>query len=92
MDAWDDRESDAKRGGYNPFLLSQMTCERAAFLLNITKNEAEKGYDLLSLSAPNGLLDNIMRLGLTHTQKRVLAGQEGCDAQTAPQKDKGDKE
>ncbi|NLI54979.1 MAG: hypothetical protein GX417_11780 [Clostridiales bacterium] len=92
VDAWDDRESDAKRGGYNPFLLSQMTCERAAFLLNITKNEAEKGYDLLSLSAPNGLLDNIMRLGLTHTQKRVLAGQEGCDAQTAPQKDKGDKE
>ena len=93
IDAWDDRERDEKRGGYNPFLLSKMPEEQAAFLLNITRGEAQKAYDLLTLHAPSGLLDNIMRLGLTHTQERVLAGQDGCAAvQNTPRKDKGDKE
>ncbi len=92
IDAWDDRESDEKRGGYNPFLLSGMTPERAEFLLNITRGEALKAYDLLTLNAPSGLLDNIMRLGLEKTQKRVLCGQEGCKAEPAPQQGKGDKE
>ncbi len=93
IDAWDDRESDRKRGGYNPFLLSGMDEQKASFLLNITRSEAEKGYDLLSMTAPSGLLDNIMRLGLWHTQRRVLTGMEGCaTADGGTRTDKGDKE
>lgn len=80
IDAWDDRERDRKNGGYNPFVLAQMDAERAAFLLNITLNEAAKAYDLLTMRQPSGLLDNIIHLGLNHTQKRVLSGQAGCKA------------
>ena len=93
MDAWDDRERDRKQGGYNPFLLSNMPEEQAAFLLNISRAEAEKGYDLLSLQTPSGLIDNIMRLGLEHAQERVLTGQEARGATKARgRRIKGDKE
>ena len=93
IDAWDDRAGDEKHGNYNPFLLSKMPVKQAEFFLNITRGEAEKAYDLLTLQTPSGLLDNVMRLGLMHTQRRVLDGQEGCEAaQTARQMDKGDKE
>lgn len=78
IDAWDDREKDAKSGSYNPFLLSGMEADQAEFLLNITHNEAKKAYDLLTLHAPNGLLENIMTLGMEQTQKRVLSGTNGC--------------
>ncbi|MBA4348027.1 MAG: hypothetical protein C0413_04165 [Clostridiales bacterium] len=93
IDAWDDREKDEKSGNYNPFLLTKMEREQAEFLLNITLNEAKKAYDLLTLNAPSGLLDNIMTLGLMHTQQRVLAGERGCaTGATTAQKEKGDKE
>lgn len=93
IDAWDDRKKDGEKGSYNPFLLSGMTAEQAAFLLNITLNEAKKAYDLLSLKTQSGVLDNIMTLGLVHTQERVLLGQEVCSAdKPATQKDEGDKE
>jgi hypothetical protein len=93
IDAWDDREKDQKSGSYNPFLLTGMEREQAEFLLNITLNEAKKAYDLLTLKTENGVLDNIMTLGLVHTQERVLSGQEGCSAgKSAVQKEKGDKE
>ena len=93
IDAWDDRKKDGEKGSYNPFLLSGMTAEQAAFLLNITLNEAKKAYDLLSLKTQSGVLDNIMTLGLLHTQERVLLGQEVCSAdKPATQKDEGDKE
>ncbi|MPN23899.1 hypothetical protein SDC9_171292 [bioreactor metagenome] len=93
IDAWDDREKDEKNGNYNPFLLANMSVEQAEFLLNITRGEAQKGYDLLTLNQSSGLLDNIMRLGLYHTQRRVLHGENGCQAENAsPEKEKGDKE
>ena len=93
IDAWDDREKDQKSGNYNPFLLANMTAEQAEFLLNITRVEAQKGYDLLTLNKPSGLLDNIMQLGLYQTQQRVLHGENGCQAaDTSPEMDKGDKE
>ena len=86
MDAWEDRESDEKSGGYNPFLLAQTSAERAEFLLGMALGEAQKGYDLLTLQRASGLLDNIMREGLPSAQRRVLSGQSGCKAaDIAPQ-------
>ena len=93
IDAWDDRKKDEERKRYNPFLRAGIDREQAAFLLNITLNESKKAYDLMTLKAPGGVLENIMLLGLVHTQERVLSGQEGCTAEkTATQKDEGDKE
>ena len=93
MDAWDDRARDGKKGSYNPFLLAGMQKEQAAFLLNITRGEAQKAYDLLTQCAPSGLLENIMTLGLLHAQERVLPEEEGCAQDQAAQRtDKGDKE
>ena len=93
IDAWDDREKDQKSGNYNPFLLADMPIGQAEFLLNITQNEAQKGYDLLTLRTKSGLLDNIMQLGLMQTQQRVLHNENGCQTTIdAPEEDKGDKE
>lgn len=82
IDAWDDREKDAKSGGYNPFLTTKMEPERARFLLNITLNEVNKAYDLLNLRQPSGLIDNIVRLGLESAQKRVFGETAGCQPAT----------
>lgn len=79
IDAWDDREKDAKSGGYNPFLITKMEPERARFLLNVTLNEVSKAYDLLSLQQQSGLLDNIIRLGLDSAQRRVFGESNGCN-------------
>ena len=76
-----------------PTRLANMPAEQAAFLLNITRAEALKAYDLLALRVPSGLIDNIMRLGLEQAQQRVFNGQEGCAAGKGAQpRDKGDKE
>ena len=92
IDAWDDRKKDEESESYNPFLLTQMQTEQAKFLLNITLNEAKKAYDLLTQQSPNGLLDNIMTLGLLHVQERVLTGERGCAASVQAQNEEGDKE
>ena len=83
IDAWDDREKDAKSGNYNPFLITGMEPERARFLLNITLNEVSKAYDLLNFEQPSGLLDNIVRLGLDSVQRRVFGEAAGCDTSGA---------
>ena len=93
IDAWDDKEKDEQSESYNPFLLTGMEREKAAFLLSITLSEAKKAYDLLTMRAPSGLLDNIMTLGLLHAQERVLTGERGCEAgKPAAQDKEGDKE
>ncbi len=79
IDAWDDREKDAKSGCYNPFVITGMEPERARFLLNITLNEVSKAYDLINLAQPSGLLDNIVRLGLDTAQRRVFGESAGCN-------------
>lgn len=77
VDAWDDRARDGKRGCYNPFLATNMDVDAAEFLLNVTLSEAEKGYDLLTMDPPSGLIDNVMRLGLRSVQRRVLRPEPG---------------
>ncbi|MCE5187939.1 MAG: DUF5685 family protein [Eubacteriales bacterium] len=79
IDAWDDREQDRKRGGYNSFLQTEMEVSQAEFLLNVTRSEIGKAFDLLQLKQPSGLIENIVRLGLESTQRRVLYGKGGCN-------------
>lgn len=91
IDAWDDRERDEKSGAYNAFLLANMDEARASFFLNMMRGEVEKAYDLLNLRRTSGLIENIVRLGLLHVQRRVLAGQASCVAATRPpQSEEGD--
>ena len=93
IDAWDDRARDRKSGGYNPFLRTEMESEQARFLLNITRNEIGKAYDLLTLRRPSGLIDNIIDLGLESVQRRVFGEQaDGCAANVTPQSNEGDGE
>ena len=84
LDAWDDREKDGKSGAYNPFLLSGKDAAGAEFLLNVTRIEAEKAYDLVAFATPSGLLDNIMRLGLAAAQRRIFEKTPKCAANAAP--------
>lgn len=75
IDAWDDREKDAKNNSYNPFNASGAGKERASFLLHVSLNEAGKAYDLLDLKANAGVLDNIMHLGCAHRTEQLLKGE-----------------
>ncbi len=90
IDAWDDREDDKKRGGYNPFLSTNMDADAAEFLLNVTLAEAEKGYDLLTIDPPSGLIENIMRLGMRSVQRRVLRPETAACAGRAQRTGKGE--
>lgn len=72
MDAWDDREKDARSGAYNPFLASGAGKERAGFLMYYSLNEAIRAYDLLGLQAHKGILDNILCLGCVERTKKLL--------------------
>ncbi|MEL7608562.1 MAG: DUF5685 family protein [Bacillota bacterium] len=76
IDAWDDREKDAKRRSYNPFLASGADEERASFLLYYSLREAQKAYDLLEPASNRPVLDNILYLGLSHKTESLLKGDE----------------
>jgi len=75
IDAWDDRQKDAKNGSYNPFNASGAGKERASFLLHVSLNEAGKAYDLLDLKANAGVLDNIMHIGCAYRTEQLLKGE-----------------
>ena len=62
-DAWDDRARDQKRGAYNAFIAAQADEEQAEFLLHVSLTEAQRGYDLVTMNGPHGLVDNILELG-----------------------------
>lgn len=82
-DAADDREKDARRGAYNPFLLlfgTQMTkeqCASAEAALRGVLCDIEAAFDLLPTgSCPQAgeILRNILYLGMPATVKKVLYG------------------
>lgn len=77
-DAWDDLEKDANTHAYNPFLAAGTTPEEAAFLLNVSLTEAQRGYDLVTMNGPHGLIDNIMELGC-RARTRQLLQKRACD-------------
>ncbi len=72
MDAWDDREKDAGKGAYNPFLAAQAGEDRARFLLALSQNEALSAYELLDIETHKGLLDNILYEGCAARMRGIL--------------------
>jgi uncharacterized MAPEG superfamily protein len=74
-DALDDLEDDRKAGNYNPFLCAEDSAdaaERAKGSLYLTVAEAGAAYDLLETGQFNGILENIVFLGLKNEVERIL--------------------
>lgn len=76
IDAWEDREKDAKKGSYNPFLAAEADKERAEFIINCSLNEAINAYELLDIKAHESLLDNIIKDGCPLKNSEVLGGKD----------------
>ena len=73
IDAWDDREKDKKKGAFNPYLLLNSSPDDAAFGLFASLNEAQKAFDLLTLTKNKGLLENILFMGCPEKTRSVLS-------------------
>lgn len=84
MDAVDDLEQDAAGGGYNPYLLSlhikagdvaamAEARDYALLTLNACLAECETAYHLLDRYHFDGILQNILQLGMPAEQRRVTA-------------------
>ncbi len=85
MDAADDLQEDLKNRAYNPIALSQDTPllnkeqikvarESAKFILNASLAECKAAYELLTIRRFDGILRNILDLGIPTMQKQVLYG------------------
>ncbi len=86
IDAADDLEEDLQNGSYNAFALSRrLTAGDAAALwgearryaegsLNATLAECEAAYNLLDIRRFDGILRNVLELGLPYVQKQALFG------------------
>ncbi len=86
IDAVDDLEDDLKSGNYNPYILSRglepgddmalrETREYALLTLNASLAECIAAYNLLDVRRFDGILRNILELGMPHIQKQVLSGE-----------------
>ena len=82
-DAWDDRAKDERRGAYNAFLAAGAGAEQAVFLLGVSLAEARNGYDLVTMNAPHGLIDNIMELGCPQRTRQLLHTPDGANCAAA---------
>ena len=87
MDAVDDLADDLEEERYNPYILSRNlkeddeqgvkeTRNYSLFTLNACLAECKAAYDLLEIRRFDGILRNILEEGMTHAQKRVIAGEE----------------
>ncbi len=83
IDAADDLEDDLKNGNYNAFVLSRHlspgdadalkdTREYAEGTLNASLAEGIAAYNLLDIRRFDGILRNILELGMPHVQKLAL--------------------
>lgn len=86
IDAVDDLEEDLKSGNYNPYILSrglepgnskalEKTREYALLTLNASLAECVAAYNLLDVRRFDGILRNILELGMPNIQKQVLSGE-----------------
>ncbi len=83
MDAVDDLEEDLEQGSYNPYVISaglkkgqtkelEVTRQYALQSLNACLAECAAAYNLLTVRRFDGILRNIVELGLPAIQKQVL--------------------
>lgn len=66
LDAWDDREKDAKKKLYNPFNLLKTEREEAEYLVNFSINSAISAYNLLEPAEKHpdlAIVENILFRG-----------------------------
>ena len=85
-DALDDLEDDHRNGGYNPFLLRaaangtaadpEAIREEAKGSLYLTVAELGLCCDLLQLRRFNGLINNVLYLGLKGSVDRIISGKK----------------
>ena len=83
IDALDDFEKDAKSGSYNPFVkkfgkeLNDEVRASAEYNLNASVSGAAAAFDLLSIKKHEGIIKNIIYLGLYRKTEEVLKGGKG---------------
>ena len=79
-DALDDLEDDRRRGRYNPFLYAggeaAIAAKNALFL---TTAELSDDFDLLEIHRYEGILENIIRIGLRAEVIRIEKKLKGGD-------------
>ncbi len=84
-DALDDIGEDIAKKRYNPFVLRSgapdglpldRLREEAVFSLNLTMGEIVKSFDLLRLRRYEGILSNVINLGLKATVQTLASGPE----------------
>lgn len=80
MDALDDFEKDVRKNNYNPLAarfgneLNDEVKNSAEFNLNASVSGAAMAYDLLDIKKHDGILKNIIYLGLYKKAEEVLGG------------------
>ncbi len=87
IDAVDDMAEDAKKGSYNPYILSKAiqrsdedalrtTKAEALYSLNACLAECVAAYNLLDIRRFDGILRNILEEGMPAAQRQVTSGEE----------------
>lgn len=84
LDAYDDIEDDIKAGNYNP-LVCQYNCanetaaefkdrirEKVEFNLTFSLNRLARAYELLDVKNNNGILENIIYMGMLRKTQNIL--------------------
>ena len=79
LDAWDDLEQDGKRGNYNPIALrfpgaERQHCQDLRLTLCHSRGLAASALNLLELGQWEGILNNIVYLGLPAVEELVFSG------------------
>ncbi|MBQ2695667.1 MAG: hypothetical protein IJF61_00005 [Clostridia bacterium] len=72
LDAWADREDDAKKKAYNPFLLEESEKEDVRLSLDYTLGELANTLQLLNFSKNQEIIENIVYLGLKQSDDSVF--------------------
>ena len=89
-DALDDVDKDLKTKNYNPFIaaygdvkdkasfLAQRKDELALTMYSVY-NATVRAYDALSVTVSEGVLSNIVYLGMKEQTRRILEGEQKCN-------------
>jgi hypothetical protein len=89
FDALDDVEKDAKSQNYNPLAAAYGKCQTKAeflqknsqnlqFVLKVCYNQLVEDYNNIKVPVSEGVLSNIVYLGLKMQLEKLLKGEEAC--------------